>query len=64
MGRGDKKSKKGKRTKGSFGVTRNRKAIKARMKRTASKKPLVSKTETEAKPKTKRVVKKKEAAAE
>jgi ribosomal small subunit protein bTHX len=64
MGRGDKKSKKGKRTKGSFGVTRNRKAIKARMKRTASKKPVVAKADVEAKPKAKRVVKKKEAAAE
>ncbi|MEI9921825.1 MAG: 30S ribosomal protein THX [Bacteroidota bacterium] len=38
MGRGDKKSKKGKRTKGSYGVSRNRKAIKARLKRAASKK--------------------------
>ena len=38
MGRGDKKSRKGKRTKGSFGVTRNRKKIKARLKRATSKK--------------------------
>lgn len=36
MGKGDKKSKKGKRWKGSYGVSRNRKAIKARLKRTAS----------------------------
>jgi ribosomal small subunit protein bTHX len=50
MGRGDKKSKKGKRTKGSYGKTRNRKAIKARIKRAASKKPAVAKTETKAKP--------------
>ncbi len=42
MGRGDKKSKKGKRTKGSFGNSRNRKKIKARLKRTASKKQLVA----------------------
>jgi ribosomal small subunit protein bTHX len=39
MGRGDKKSAKGKRTKGSFGVSRNKKAIKTRLKRVASKKP-------------------------
>ena len=38
MGKGDKKSKKGKRTKGSFGVNRNRKSIKARLKRGSSKK--------------------------
>jgi ribosomal small subunit protein bTHX len=38
MGRGDKKSKKGKRWKGSFGVSRSKNAIKARLKRTASKK--------------------------
>ncbi|MFN3840920.1 MAG: 30S ribosomal protein THX [Cyclobacteriaceae bacterium] len=37
MGKGDKKSKKGKRWKGSYGVSRNRKAIKARLKRTATK---------------------------
>jgi ribosomal small subunit protein bTHX len=38
MGRGDKKTAKGKRTKGSFGVSRNKEAIKARIKRAASKK--------------------------
>lgn len=38
MGRGDKKSAKGKRTIGSFGKARSRKAIKARLKRVASKK--------------------------
>jgi ribosomal small subunit protein bTHX len=38
MGRGDKKSKKGKRTKGSYGVTRSKNAIKARLKRATSKK--------------------------
>lgn len=58
MGRGDKKTKKGKRTKGSFGVSRNRRAIKARLKRSASKKPLVAGA-APAKPR--RVVKKKEA---
>ncbi len=50
MGRGDKKTKKGKRSKGSYGKTRNRKAIKARIKRAASKKPAAAKTETKAKP--------------
>ncbi|MBX2894336.1 MAG: 30S ribosomal protein THX [Cyclobacteriaceae bacterium] len=49
MGRGDKKSRKGKRTIGSFGVTRNRKKIKARLKRVASKKTTVA--TAEAKPK-------------
>jgi 30S ribosomal protein S31 len=38
MGRGDKKSKKGKRFKGSYGVSRNRRTIRARLKRSASKK--------------------------
>ena len=67
MGRGDKKSKKGKIFKGSFGNSRSKKAIKARMKR-ATLKPTAVKAETvaevEAKPKVKRVVKKKEASAE
>lgn len=49
MGRGDKKSKKGKRSKGSFGVSRNKKKIKARLKRVASKKKTAA--ATEAKPK-------------
>lgn len=49
MGRGDKKSKKGKRTKGSFGVTRNRKKIQARLKRATSKKTAAA--VVEAKPK-------------
>ncbi|MBN8578188.1 MAG: 30S ribosomal protein THX [Cyclobacteriaceae bacterium] len=49
MGRGDKKSRKGKRTTGSFGVTRNRAKIKARLKRAASKKVVVA--SAEAKPK-------------
>ena len=38
MGRGDKKSAKGKRTIGSYGVSRNKKSIKAQLKRSASKK--------------------------
>jgi ribosomal small subunit protein bTHX len=36
MGKGDKKSTKGKRTIGSYGNSRNRKSIKARLKRVAS----------------------------
>jgi ribosomal small subunit protein bTHX len=38
MGRGDKKSKKGKRFKGSYGVARNRTTIRARIKRASAKK--------------------------
>jgi 30S ribosomal protein S31 len=64
MGKGDKKSKKGKRWSGSFGNNRNKNAIKARIKRAATiAKPTEEKTTT-AKPKAKRTVKKKEAAAE
>jgi ribosomal small subunit protein bTHX len=57
MGRGDKKSTKGKRTIGSFGVTRNRKKIKAQIKRAASVKPTLAAAVVEAKPK--KVAKKK-----
>jgi ribosomal small subunit protein bTHX len=59
MGRGDKKSAKGKRTKGSYGVSRNRKKIKAKLKRTASRKPAKVAGEA-AKPKARKVAKKKE----
>lgn len=59
MGRGDKKSKKGKRTIGSFGNSRNRKKIKARLKRTASRKPVTLAGEA-SKPKARKVAKKKE----
>ena len=38
MGKGDKKSKKGKLWRGSFGISRSRKSIKARLKREATKK--------------------------
>lgn len=55
MGRGDKKSAKGKRTKGSYGNTRNRKKIKAKLKRAASKKVGVA---VEGKPKAKKAAKK------
>jgi ribosomal small subunit protein bTHX len=59
MGKGDKKSKKGKRSKGSFGVSRNKSATKARLKRAASKKPATAvATEAPAKP-AKRTTKKK-----
>lgn len=55
MGRGDKKSKKGKIAKGSFGNSRRKKKIKAKLKRTASQKSTT--TVVEAKPK--RTIKKK-----
>jgi ribosomal small subunit protein bTHX len=58
MGRGDKKSKKGKRTIGSFGNSRNKKKIKERLRRTASRKPVV--VGEAAKPKARKVAKKKE----
>lgn len=58
MGRGDKKSGKGKRTKGSFGVTRSKNSIKARIKRASSKKSETSAT-AETPVKAKRTVKKK-----
>lgn len=54
MGRGDKKSAKGKRTIGSFGVSRSKKKIKEQLKRSATKKHLVVAAvavEPEAKPK-------------
>jgi ribosomal small subunit protein bTHX len=51
MGRGDKKTTKGKRTKGSFGVSRNKKTIKAQVKRAASKKPATASADAPAKPK-------------
>ncbi len=57
MGRGDKKSKKGKRTKGSFGNSRLKKKIKERIKRSARKKSTVA--VGEAKPKAARKVAKK-----
>jgi ribosomal small subunit protein bTHX len=56
MGKGDKKSKKGKRTIGSFGVSRNRNKIKARLKRSTVIKAAVA-AETE--PKSKRTPRKK-----
>ena len=61
MGRGDRKSKKGKVWNGSYGVSRNKKAIKARLKRVSSKKPAGA-AAVEEKPKAKRAPRKKEAA--
>ncbi|HAC24572.1 MAG TPA: 30S ribosomal protein THX [Cytophagales bacterium] len=51
MGRGDKKSKKGKRWRGSFGVSRNRNKIKTRLKRSATRKKSVEAAGEPAKPK-------------
>jgi ribosomal small subunit protein bTHX len=59
MGKGDKKSKKGKRWKGSYGVTRNRAAIKARLKRETSKKSEAAAATTEAPSKPRRTSRKK-----
>ena len=66
MGRGDKKTKKGKISIGSYGVSRNKKSIKARLKRVQSTKPVVAAAvvAVEEKPKVKRTPRKKEAAAE
>ena len=54
MGRGDKKSKRGKIWKDSYGNSRNKKAIKAKLKRSAMKKAtpaVVSEEAAAAKPK-------------
>lgn len=59
MGRGDKKSKKGKIFKGSFGVSRSKNAIKSRLKRATVKKVVEPVAAAEAPAKPKRVVKKK-----
>jgi 30S ribosomal protein S31 len=58
MGKGDKKSKKGKIAIGSYGNTRKRNAIKAKLKRGVSRKPAEA-AGTEAPAKAKRTVKKK-----
>jgi ribosomal small subunit protein bTHX len=63
MGRGDKKSKKGKIWKGTYGVSRNKKSIKARLKRgTIKPAAVVEVAAVVEKPKVKRTPKKKEAA--
>jgi 30S ribosomal protein S31 len=69
MGKGDKKSKKGKLWQGSYGNSRKRSAIKSRLKRRLSPKPVVAAVEqpvevVEVKPKVKRTTKKKAEATE
>jgi ribosomal small subunit protein bTHX len=59
MGRGDKKTAKGKRTIGSFGVSRNKKKIKAQLKRNASTKSKAAAAAAPAEVKPKKVAKKK-----
>ncbi|MCS6974959.1 MAG: 30S ribosomal protein THX [Cyclobacteriaceae bacterium] len=60
MGKGDKKSRRGKLWKGSYGVSRSRKAIKARLKRTQSvKKAAVPAEVAETTPKVRKVARKK-----
>lgn len=60
MGKGDKKSKRGKLWKGTYGVSRSRKAIKARLKRTQSvKKAVVANEPAEVAPKVRKVARKK-----
>jgi ribosomal small subunit protein bTHX len=58
MGKGDKKSKKGKRWRDSYGVSRSKKSIKARLKRATSKK-VATAAASDAAPKAKRTPKKK-----
>ena len=58
MGKGDKKSKKGKIWRDSYGNSRRKKALKAKLKRTTSKKPVVA-VESEAVAKPKRTAAKK-----
>jgi ribosomal small subunit protein bTHX len=59
MGKGDKKTKKGKIAIGSFGNSRKRNAIKAKLKRSASKKAGAEPASTEAPAKARRVARKK-----
>ncbi len=63
MGRGDKKTAKGKRTIGSFGVSRSKDAIKEKIKRNASTKPKPDDAKEVAAPKTKKAPAKKKAEA-
>ena len=60
MGKGDKKSKKGKIWRDSYGNSRRKKALKAKLRRTTSKKPVVA-VESDAAAKPKRVAAKKKA---
>jgi len=63
MGRGDKKTAKGKRTIGSFGVSRSKSAIKAKLKRTASNKNKGAEAKEATAPKAKKAPAKKKAEA-
>jgi ribosomal small subunit protein bTHX len=63
MGKGDKKSKKGKIWRDSYGNSRKKKAIKAKLKRTASKKATPATTVADAAAKPKRTAAKKKADA-
>ena len=64
MGKGDKKSKKGKIWRDSYGNSRRKKALKAKLKRTASNKPVAAETaSTEAAAKPKRTAPKKKSDA-
>ncbi|MFZ9982581.1 MAG: 30S ribosomal protein THX [Cyclobacteriaceae bacterium] len=62
MGKGDKKSKKGKIWRDSYGKKRNKKSIKERLKRIASVKKTAVGANTE-KPKVRKTVRKKESAS-
>lgn len=67
MGKGDKKSRRGKVWLGSYGNSRRKNVIKARLRRSLSSKPAVVEQSVEvadAKPKTKRTTKKKSETAE
>jgi ribosomal small subunit protein bTHX len=59
MGKGDKKTKKGKIWKDSYGNSRRKKTIKAKLKRNASKKAALAATSSEAAAKPKRTAPKK-----
>jgi ribosomal small subunit protein bTHX len=63
MGKGDKKTKKGKIWRDSYGNSRRKKVIKAKLKRTASKKAAPAATASEAASKPKRTAPKKKADA-
>jgi ribosomal small subunit protein bTHX len=63
MGKGDKKSKKGKIWRDSYGNSRKKRGIKAKLKRTASKKVAPAATASEATAKPKRTSAKKKADA-
>jgi len=63
MGKGDKKSKRGKIWRDSYGNSRRKKAIKAKLKRSATRKPAPAVASEEAAAKPKRTVSKKKSDA-